>query len=821
MRPFTLILPLGLAAIAGTAHGQIALDPAVTIGTGSQPSGVAIGDFTADGLSDLAIVVEGPDRIEFHAGDGAGGRVLAGSALLPNSSSPGVMGAADLDGDGDLDLMVALKDFLAVQVMFNQGGTFVAGGQFETGDETKSIAFGDFDGDGDVDAITANRRDDSATILRNNGAGSFASNTFAVGGDPRGATFGDFYGDGDLDAAISAHDDRVVDVLRNTNGTFSPWISVSTGAQLRPEGVTAADFNGDGVDDLAAAANGVIGDFAAVWISNGAGFGAMNTYASGGLGASEIIAGDLDCNGLADLSILNIDAASVGVLQNLGGTFGAAGTFGVGVDPEFMAIGDADNDGDQDIAVTSRTANTATLAGSTCGTGGGDPVCGNGVCEPGETTDCVDCQGGGGGPVCGDGVCDPTEGPDCIDCQNNEPGDFTFASTAVAVGTQPGGVAMLDIDGDGDLDLATTVEGPDRVQFTMNMGGGVWTAGAFVATGASSSPSELAAGDFDNDGDADLIVVVRDLMVVRTLRNDGGVFNPAGDAAVGDRAQGIAVGDLDGDGDLDAAVANRLSDTGTILLNTGNGTFTSTDVTVTGEPRGAAVGDFDADGADEVAISSHDTRSILIFQVGAKGVIADGSLSTGPLVRPEGLAAGDFDGDGVTDLAAAVNGGAAEAVMLWTAGSTTGQMFATGVLNTSFIAAVDFNCDGNLDIAAVGTDSNAVAVLEGTGLGTLAPGAPLGTGTSPEQIAIGDIDGNGEVDFATANRDSNDVTVALNDSCPDQGIVGDLNGDGAVDGADAGLLLVYWGTTDPTADLDGSGLVSGGDLGIMLANWTG
>ena len=51
--------------------------------------------------------------------------------------------------------------------------------------------------------------------------------------------------------------------------------------------------------------------------------------------------------------------------------------------------------------------------------------------------------------------------------------------------------------------------------------------------------------------------------------------------------------------------------------------------------------------------------------------------------------------------------------------------------------------------------------------------------------------------------------------------MGDLNGDGAVDGADAGLLLVYWGTTDPTADLDGSGLVSGGDLGIMLANWTG
>ncbi len=820
MRPLTRILPLGIAAFAGVAHGQIALDPTVTLGTGSQPSGIAIGDFTADGLGDLAIVVEAPDRIEFHAGDGAGGRVLAGSALLPNSSSPGVMAAADLDGDGDLDLMVALKDFLAVQVMINQAGTFVAGGQFATGDETKSIAFGDIDGDGDLDALTANRRDDSATILVNDGTGGFTSNTFATGGDPRGATFGDFDGDGDLDAAISAHDDRVIDILRNTNGTFSPWTSISTGAQLRPEGVTATDLDGDGDDDLAAAANGVIGNFAAVWLVEAGTFGAMNTYASGGANTSEIAASDLDCDGLADLALLSIDTPNVGVLKNLGGTFSAATTFAVGIDPEFMAIGDADDDGDQDIAVTSRTANTATLAGATCGTGGGDPVCGNGICEPGETTDCVDCQGGGG-PVCGDGVCDPTEGPDCIDCQNDQPGDFTFAAAPVATGTRPGGVAMLDIDGDGDLDLATTVEGPDRVQFTMNMGGGVWTPGAFVATGASSSPTELAAGDLDGDGDTDLLVVIRDLMVVRTLRNDAGVFTAAGDAPVGDRARGLSLGDVDGDGDLDAAVANRLSDTGTLLVNVGDGTFTGITVAIPGEPRGTTFGDFDADGAVEVAISAQDTRSIAFFQVGPKGLIADGAVSTGPLVRPEGLAAGDFDGDGVTDLAAAVNGGAAEAVMIWTTGAATGQMFATGVLNTSFIEVADFDCDGDLDVVAVGTDSNAVAILAGSGLGTLAPGAPVGTGVSPRHIATGDLDGDGDIDFATANRDSNDVTIAMNDSCPDQGIPGDLNGDGLVNGADVGMLLAAWGTADPNADLDGSGLVDGADIGIMLANWGG
>jgi hypothetical protein len=49
---------------------------------------------------------------------------------------------------------------------------------------------------------------------------------------------------------------------------------------------------------------------------------------------------------------------------------------------------------------------------------------------------------------------------------------------------------------------------------------------------------------------------------------------------------------------------------------------------------------------------------------------------------------------------------------------------------------------------------------------------------------------------------------------------GDLNGDGRVDGADLGVLLSLWGTSDSGADLDGSGSVDGGDLGLILAFWS-
>ena len=51
-------------------------------------------------------------------------------------------------------------------------------------------------------------------------------------------------------------------------------------------------------------------------------------------------------------------------------------------------------------------------------------------------------------------------------------------------------------------------------------------------------------------------------------------------------------------------------------------------------------------------------------------------------------------------------------------------------------------------------------------------------------------------------------------------LVGDLNGDGRVDGSDFGLLLGFFGGSDPAADLDGDGIVGGGDVGVLLANWS-
>ena len=120
----------------------------------------------------------------------------------------------------------------------------------------------------------------------------------------------------------------------------------------------------------------------------------------------------------------------------------------------------------------------------------------------------------------------------------------------------------------------------------------------------------------------------------------------------------------------------------------------------------------------------------------------------------------------------------------------------------------DLTCDGVVD----GSDVSALCLAIGdpAEYANQYPGCPLwATGDLNDDIII----------------DAQDATLLCamvgQAPCPCGGILGDLDGDGHVNGADLGLLLAVWGTSDPTADLNDDGIVDGSDLGILLAGWTG
>lgn len=404
-------------------------------------------------------------------------------------------------------------------------------------------------------------------------------------------------------------------------------------------------------------------------------------------------------------------------------------------------------------------------------------------------------------------------------------GQFTVdPAVNYAIGTQPSGMAVGDFDGDGDVDLATTIENPDRIATLLNNGDGTYSVGPTSILPNSSSPQDAVAGDFNGDQIIDLAVAVRDPQgSVLIMSNNGAAsFTLSQTVPVGDRPRGLCVANIDGDQDLDLAVANRDGNSASVLFNNG-GTFSAITIAVGQEPRAAALGDWFGSSDLDLAVTNHDDRTISLFQNTGGAFVPAGTLSVGAQRRPEGIVAADLDNDGDTDLAAATNGTGFESasVFLNNAGVFSGAMhYPTGGADTSQLVAADFDCDGLIDLATANGDSNNVSVLQNLGGGAFGPASLMPAGTNPGEIAAADFDGDGDMDFSVANRDSNNVSTFKNQSCT-VGVPGDANSDGVVDIDDIFAVLAAWGAcAGCDEDVNSDGLVNIDDIFFVLANWS-
>jgi hypothetical protein len=434
------------------------------------------------------------------------------------------------------------------------------------------------------------------------------------------------------------------------------------GAQHRPEGIECGDLNGDGTDDIAAAVgdddnanqNGVIKFMASTASSFSA---AQFVFAGpGALDTGDVAIGDFDCDGDLDLATANELSNNVSVMLNAGnGTFAAATLRAAGSNPDHIISAGLSGDGDDDIVAVNRNSDNISVYLSHCDDGGA-AVCGNGICEIGE--DGVNCPGDcPAGPVCGNGVCE--QGEDSVNCPGDcggggGPGDFIFGGAALPVGQQPSSVAAADLNGDGIVDLAVVADqcaNCDNVAILLGSGNGTFAAPIFVVLPNSSSPEAVVAGDLDGDGDIDLAVSLQDNSQVIVVTNTGGGFATGATSPTGAEPSGMDIADADNDGDLDIVVANRTGNSITFLMNNGNATFAATTMAAGLEPRHAAWGDFDGDGDMDAAISNHDDRTIGLYQNTGAGFAAAGTLSVGPQDRPDGLDTGDLDGNGLADIA--------------------------------------------------------------------------------------------------------------------------------------------------------------------------
>lgn len=436
----------------------------------------------------------------------------------------------------------------------------------------------------------------------------------------------------------------------------------------------------------------------------------------------------------------------------------AGSPLGAGARPDAVAIGDFDNDGAADMAVSNASSDDITI-------------------------------------LLGDGT-----------------GAFPNTST-VAAGDEPHSVVIGDFNRDDKQDLAVANFNSDNVTIRLGDGMGGFPNATATTVGAGDGADAVAVGDFNRDGKQDLAVVNLNADNVTILSGNGtGAFPTASTVGAGDEPGSVAVGDFNRDGKQDLAVTNGASDDVTILSGDGTGAFPNSSTITAGiSPSSVAVGDFNNDGNQDLAVANISSADVTIrLGDGMGGFPTATTVSNNNGYLSSSVVVGDFNNDGRQDIAVAL-----EVLMMMK--GFVGVWFGDGTghfpgfiaptfeveVNPLAVAAGDINNDGKLDLVAANSSSDNVTTLVNICNATPCSGAnfkqavdsPIGVVDEPFSVAVGDFNRDGRDDMVTANFGSGNATILLGDGTgsfpntstvaaeggPFAVVVGDFNNDGKQD----------------------------------------
>jgi hypothetical protein len=390
-----------------------------------------------------------------------------------------------------------------------------------------------------------------------------------------------------------------------TNATYAAAIDIPIG--VHPTSVAVADFNGDGISDLAVVNSG---------------------EATPGKSNSSVI----HLKGNYNVSVL---------LGNGDGSFGSATQFRVGINPSSVVVGDFNGDGKSDLAVSSSGeyfngsifvpygGNISVLLGNGKGSFSSGLI--DGTISKNFSVDSRPSSiavGDFNGDTISDLAVIKTNSSGIGDIGiliGTGKGDFESAISFKA-GNSPNTIIAGDFNHDGKSDLAVTNSGSKSLKDDGNVSV-LLTKGInktfndlfepVINFTAGLLPSSLKAGDFNKDGNSDLAVTNIGSSLIEgsdtvsvLLGNENGNFGTATNFRLpksngSNHPDSLTIGDFNNDGNSDLATANYDSKTTSVLLGNGSGNFeTATNFKVGIGPVYLTTGDFNRDGKSDLVTSN-------------------------------------------------------------------------------------------------------------------------------------------------------------------------------------------------------------------------
>lgn len=527
------------------------------------------------------------------------------STLCPASIS-----ATDLNGDGRPDLVVANAYSDSVAVLLNTTAPGAAVASFAALTSFSTPAFptfasaADVNGDGRPDLLVANNTAGSVSVLINITAAGATAPAFAspVSFAANRADFlatADVNGDGRPDLLVAGFQTSTVSVLLNTTPTsaatsrFAQQQGFGTGRS--PTSVTAADINGDGRPDVVTADYNS-GSVSVLLDTTAAGsalstFAAKQSFATAGDNPSAVVTADINGDGRPDVLVSNFFSSTVSVLLNI--TAPGAATASLAAtqifDTDFLASSvtafDINGDGRPDLVATNSIAysgtvnvwiNTTTPGAAIASFGTRQSFATNGFPRSVAAAD-----------INGDGRPDllvNDYGGVSVLINSIVPG-AAIASFATRQGFAAGpaaccSVRAADFNGDGRPDLLLANYDSNLVSVLLNTtapGAAIPTFSAAQSFAVGPRPRSASAADVNGDGRPDLLVANESsqtnstVSVLLNTTAPGSLvpsFAVQKTYPVGLLPDAVSSADINGDGLPDLLVGNFSSDNVSVLLNT-------------------------------------------------------------------------------------------------------------------------------------------------------------------------------------------------------------------------------------------------------------